>query len=263
MALAVSVLDDVDLAIGDAGVTLPDPKPVLVPWRRVRQALGTAAPDSDLARLRLAEWLLAARWGSGRAAAELAAHARPVGFPIDAALHPGLDWVRERVAGGALDLGLGFLGADPRLPDRVVAAPQGVLDVLGVTGDVWWGRARGYVEDMGALAAARWWREPEGPLRPMGDCDVVTLLGSLRLRVTLTASSGGMRTTAVNARPGLARPAPRRPRVRAGGGRGDPGRPARVHPAAAPDRGRGGDGAGRGAHRGRRAARPRPGRRGA
>src|SRR5512144_3083051 len=50
---------------------------------------------------------------------------------------------------------------------------------------------------MGALAAARWWREPEGPLRPMGDCDVVTLLGSLRLRVTLTASSGGMRTAAV------------------------------------------------------------------
>lgn len=69
VALAVSVLDDVDLAIGDAGVTLPDPKPVLVPWRRVRQALGTAAPDSDLARLRLAEWLLAARWASGRAAA--------------------------------------------------------------------------------------------------------------------------------------------------------------------------------------------------
>jgi hypothetical protein len=31
----------------------------------------------------------------------------------------------------------------------------------------------------------------------MGDCDVVTLLGSRRLRAPLTASGGGMRTAAV------------------------------------------------------------------
>jgi hypothetical protein len=53
---------------------------------------------------------------------------------------------------------------------------------------------------MGTLAAARWWREPEAPLRPMGDCDVVTLLGSAGLRRRLAASAGGLRTAAVPTR---------------------------------------------------------------
>ncbi|MDQ1680867.1 MAG: hypothetical protein QOI42_1726, partial [Frankiaceae bacterium] len=48
----------------------------------------------------------------------------------------------------------------------------------------------------GALAVARWRREPDAPLRPMGDCDVVTLLGSRVLRGAFVEGAGGMRAVA-------------------------------------------------------------------
>ena len=56
--------------------------------------------------------------------------------------------------------------------------------------------ARDYLERMGALAAARLAGNPV--LRPIGDCDVVTLLGSRALREALCAHDGtGMRAAAV------------------------------------------------------------------
>jgi hypothetical protein len=45
---------------------------------------------------------------------------------------------------------------------------------------------------MGALAARRWELDPACLLRPMGDCDVVTLLGSSTLRGALVADCDGM-----------------------------------------------------------------------
>ena len=41
---------------------------------------------------------------------------------------------------------------------------------------------------MGSLAAERYRRRPTEPLRPMGDCDVVTLLGAASLRWALCGS---------------------------------------------------------------------------
>jgi hypothetical protein len=45
---------------------------------------------------------------------------------------------------------------------------------------------------MGAIAASRWRRDPAQPLRPVGDCDVVTLLASPVLRAALAGAQGGM-----------------------------------------------------------------------
>ena len=101
--------------------------------------------------------------------------ARPVGLPVDHPLHPGLDWVRHRVLGDTLDLGLGFVGVGAD-PDEVVVVPQGALDAAGVDPAPWWPVVRDYLERMGAVAAERLGDQPV--LRPIGDCDVVTLLGS-------------------------------------------------------------------------------------
>jgi len=48
------------------------------------------------------------------------------------------------------------------------------------------------------MAAERMERTPNAPLRPMGDCDVVTLLGSMTFRAAIvTDVADGMRTVAV------------------------------------------------------------------
>ena len=48
------------------------------------------------------------------------------------------------------------------------------------------------------MAAERMERNPNAPLRPMGDCDVVTLLGSMTLRAAIVEEvADGMRTVAV------------------------------------------------------------------
>ena len=103
----------------------------------------------------------------------------------------------ERVAGGALDLGLGFVGMGED-PDEVVLVPSAGLDAAGIDPTVWWGEARSYLERMGRLSAERVLWEPRGALRVLGDCDVVTLLGSRLLRVGLCErDDAGMAAAAV------------------------------------------------------------------
>jgi hypothetical protein len=119
---------------------------------------------------------------------------RPVGLPIDHELHPGLDWIRRRVLGDALDLGLGAVDLDPRDPDAVVPLPLTLLDAVGLDAEVEWVVAERYLQRMGALAADRLARDRSGQLRPIGDCDVVTLLGSRALRTAIADQSGGMGT---------------------------------------------------------------------
>jgi len=190
--LAVSVLDDLDLEPGPAGVVLPGVPAVQVSWTEVRRALAGHDPEGEAGRARLSGWLWARRWAADLGPAALRERLRPVGLPVEHLLHPGLDWVRERVLGDALDLGLGAVGLDPDDPDRVVLLPQAVLDDLDVDADMAWLDARRYLEDMGALAADLLARSGQGQLRPVGDCDAVTLLGSRRLRQALTARDGGM-----------------------------------------------------------------------
>ena len=190
--LAVSVLDDLDVEPGPLGVVLPGSPPVQVSWTEVRRALAGHDPEGGAGRARLSRELWARRWAAELGAGALRDRLRPVGLPVGHLLHPGLDWVRERVLGGALELGLGAVGLDPGDPDGVVLLPQAVLDDLDVDADVAWLDARRYLEDMGALAVDLLARSARGQLRPVGDCDALTLLGSRRLRQALAEQAGGM-----------------------------------------------------------------------
>lgn len=122
--------------------------------------------------------------------------ARVVGLPVTHPLNPGLSWVVERVHGDALDLGLGIRGLDPDDAERVVLVTPAVWDVLDADPLRWWRGAVSRLEDMGAVAVERLVREPNA-LRPVGDADAVTLLGSRRLRSALAGRDGGMASIAV------------------------------------------------------------------
>jgi hypothetical protein len=195
LALAVCVLDDVDMVPTDDGVLLTGPELVEVTWREMRRALAGADLESDVARLRIRSYLTGRRIAADLDPDELRNRARPVGLPVDHPLHPGLDWVRQRVLGGAIDLGFGFVGVGPD-PDEVVIIPQGALDAAGIDPAPWWPVAIGYLERIGAVAAGRLADIPM--LRPIGDCDVVTLLASKTFRAALCNQEGtGMRAAAV------------------------------------------------------------------
>jgi hypothetical protein len=195
LALAVAVLDDVDIVPLDDGVLLTGDVPVEVSWLELRRALAGADPDSDLARHRVGAYLRGRRVVARSHADVLRELARPVGLPVDHPLHPGLDWVRLRVLGGALDVGLGFVGVETD-PDEVVVVPQPALDAAGIDPSPWWPDALAYLERMGAVAAER--LRDGSTLRPIGDCDVVTLLASRTLREALAAQDGtGLRAAAV------------------------------------------------------------------
>ena len=195
--LAVSVLHDVDVEPDADGVVLPGSPALRIRWTECRRALAGADPESDAGRLRLAAWLLARRWAADVDPHHLLLALRPVGLPVEHALHPGLDWVRVRLLGDALDLGLGAAGIDPTDPDRVVVLPTAALDVAGIDPEVAWGAASRELERLGALAAERVRLDPRRQLRPIGDADVVTLLGARSLRASLAAASGGMAAVAV------------------------------------------------------------------
>lgn len=189
--LAVSVLHDVDIEPAALGVVLPGTPTVWVPWGECRRALAGHDPEST-GRRRLADWLRARRWAADLSPEHLVQRLRPAGLPVEHVLHPGLDWVRERVLGDALDLGLGAVDLDPSDPDRVVLLPATVLHAAGLDQEQMWARTRSMLDDLGALAAERVRRDTRGQLRPLGDCDVVTLLGSRALRTALAQDAGGM-----------------------------------------------------------------------
>ena len=190
--LAVSVLQDLDVDLAPLGLVLPGSPSVWISWGECRRALAGHDPESDDGRQRLARWLFARRWAADLPLEDLRERLRPAGLPVDHVLHPGLDWVRRRVLGDALDLGLGAVDLDPSDPERVVLLPQPLLDAVGLDGDVEWAAAEVYLEQMGSLAADRLARDRKGMLRPVGDCDVVTLLGSASLRTAVAVVAGGM-----------------------------------------------------------------------
>ncbi len=199
-ALAVSVLSDLDIRPAEGGIVLPGLPEIFVSDVDLWRAVAGADPETGRARRRLAGWLAARRSVAERSLEELAETIRPVGLPVGHELHPGGDWVRQRVLGGCLDLGAGFVGLDASDRDRVVVVPQSVLDATEVDPTPWWRGATEYLENMGALAISRWRRAPSAALRPMGDCDVVTLLASEVFRGALCADAGGMRAVAVPVR---------------------------------------------------------------
>lgn len=190
--LAVSVLHDLDIEPAKLGVTLTGSPTVWVSWGECRRALAGHDPETAAGRERLSRWLLARRWVQDLPLGDLVERLRPVGLPLDHPLHPGLDWVRRRVLGDALDLGLGAVDLDPHDPDHVVLLPQPLLDAVGLDSEVQWIAAEAYLDRMGAVAGERMALDAKGQLRPIGDCDVVTLLGSRVLRTAIAAVAGGM-----------------------------------------------------------------------
>ena len=190
--LAVCVLHDLDIEPAKLGVSLPGAPTVWVSWGECRRALAGHDPETPEGRERLARWLLARRWAADVSLDELRERLRPVGLPVDHLLHPGLDWIRRRVLGGALDLGLGAVDIDPSDPDHVVLLPEPLLDAVGLHTDLEWRQAEAYLERMGAIAVERLKLDPKGQLRPIGDCDAVTLLGSSTLRAAIASEAGGL-----------------------------------------------------------------------
>lgn len=190
--LAVSVLNDLDIEPTALGLSLSGTPTVWVSWGECRRALAGHDPETFTGRERLGRWLLARRWAGDVALPDLRERLRPVGLPVDHVLHPGLDWVRRRVLGQALDLGLGAVDIDPQDPDHVVLLPSPLLDAVGLDAEAEWILAEDYLDRMGGLAAERLRLDPKGQLRPVGDCDAVTLLGSRVLRTLIATAAGGM-----------------------------------------------------------------------
>jgi hypothetical protein len=209
-ALAVSVLHDLDLSPGDDGIVLDGVPDVPISWAECERALDGARAETATARLRLAHWLLARRTladlvplaeGSDGpvelAESGMLDRIRPLAFPVGHPCHPGPRWAVKSVLGDALELGFGLRGADSARPDVVLPVTPDLLAAgsLGDTGC--WSAATGYLDAMAAIAASRWRRDPSQPLRPVGDCDVVTLLASPVLRTALAGARGGMCTCVV------------------------------------------------------------------
>jgi hypothetical protein len=198
--LAVSVIHEVDMIPTDEGIVLLGVPDIPVSLEQIAEAIGGADPADSVAQDRLHRWLLARRAIADKSLDELAETIRPVALPIGHDLHPGPRWVQQPVLGGSLDLGIGFVGLLADLPELVFVTPPSVLSAAGIDPSPWWRGAMEYLENMGALATTRWRRDPRTPLRPMGDCDVLTLLASRVLRGALCADAGGMRAIAAPVR---------------------------------------------------------------
>lgn len=194
--LSVTVYHGFDFRPCDEGVVLAGRPERLVRWSDCRSALGGLSAGHPVAPDVLARFLAMLQTVEAAPELLLADSARVVGLPVDHPLNPGLAWVVERLHGDALDLGLGIRGLDPVNGERVVIVTPAVWDVLGIDPLRWWRNARGRLEDMGTVAVERLVREPDA-LRPVGDADAVTLLGSRRLREALAGRDGGMAAIAV------------------------------------------------------------------
>jgi hypothetical protein len=204
-ALAVSVLRDLDVTLTDDGPVLDGVPTVALGWDECERALDGARAGTELGRYRLAIWLLGRRRladlvptaeGSGGlvdlAESGLLDRMRPLAFPVGHPRHPGPRWTVSPVLGDAVDVGLAVRGLDPARPEEVLPVSPDLLRAASLDDTGCWAAATGYLDAMASVAAQRWRRAPTQPLRPVGDCDVVTLLASPVLRSVLAASQGGM-----------------------------------------------------------------------
>ena len=197
LLLAIQVIEDIDLVPTLVGVRLPGGHEVALHHVRAAARGMVATDEGD--RRALAAWLRTVQRLAAMPTQLLRDMCRPVGLPPGHPVHPGDGWVCEALLGGAIDLGIGVLGLDPDRPELVEVFPATVWDAIGFDPMSVWPRCRRQLEEMGALAARRWELSTDGRLLPMGDCDVVTLLGSASLRQAMVAgySTDGMRTVAV------------------------------------------------------------------
>ena len=234
--LEVCVLDEVDLVPTETGLSLLTPDgPRELSARRAALVVGDRRAGDPELRVRLRSWL---RCHAHTSAEHLrTAELRPLALGRGHALHPGSGWVRERVPGGVLDVGLGVVGvpgeagAAPLWPDVVEAVAAAAAERGQQPPDTGaaWGAARLHLDAMGLLASRRVERalqtrlERDGAARgaggeegdavldgpgpeltvidPAGGCDAVTLLASAPLRRWLARADGtGLRAVAVPTR---------------------------------------------------------------
>jgi hypothetical protein len=208
--LAVSVLTDIDLCPRDDGVLVTARQSrsgaVLVGQAELAEALGDHDPLSVAGRRRMSVLLrlyrLVADHGErpDGAPALIRRAARALALPPDHAVHPGPGWVLQRLRGDALDLGVGLLGLG-EYPDDVQPLPPSLAARLDLRPAEWWPDLGEHVERMGGLTATRIARDGRPVLRPVGGCDVLTLLASASLRTQLSAGDGtGLRAVAAPTR---------------------------------------------------------------
>ncbi len=202
--LAVSVLRDIDVTPSDAGVVIAGPRAAVVAWTAVRDAVGAHDPSGPTAQRRVETLLRLHRVASdlGPAAAErFRSAARVLALPPGHAEHPGAEWVQEPLAGNALDLGVAVLGLLGEMGQTTPVAPS-VLRSINADPKAWWPELREHAERMGSLSAARLTRDGDtGLIRPVGGCDVLSLLSSRALRQHLAQSDGsGLRVLAAPSR---------------------------------------------------------------
>ncbi len=196
--LALSVLDDVDVHPVEAGWRVVAPDAILtVTHREVAHAVDGLDPDGAEAVVAVRRWVAWRRCCARPTGASITARARPVALPPGHVLHPGPDWVVQPVLGGALDVGLGLRGT-PDDPEGVGVLDPVLAAACGGQRGAMARHALRYLYDMAVLAAERFHRDPIAPLRPLGDCDVITLLASDVFRAAVVAADPhGMRTAAV------------------------------------------------------------------
>jgi hypothetical protein len=182
-----------DLVLRDSGITRPGG--AVVRWRELIDGCG---PDGPGLVRRVARWLRLRHRLSVLALAgpdPLLAAVRPLALPIGHAVHPGPCWPVREVLGGSLELGLGLAGVDDdgrRADGRVGVLPLDLACAAGADPDALVAQAERYLADMALLAAERLLRSPATPLRPLGDCDVVTLLAAPAFRTAIVRDAPGV-----------------------------------------------------------------------
>lgn len=192
------MLWDVDLVPADDGIVLTAAaEPVPVSWATIGRIIGGLDPETAEARLRLAACLRPLSWLAGAAPESLSRRARPLALPVGHVAHPGREWVRRAILGGAMEMGLAILGLDPDDPDALVVVPWMPTAESRRVEAACWAHALCYLHEMGTLAATRQQSTHQPALTPMGDCDVVTLLAARVFRAALVGSRGGMCALAV------------------------------------------------------------------
>lgn len=192
LLLAAQVLDDVNMEICDNGIVLTDAPAVHVRWSSLLAAAGGAPLGSARARARVCAWLTMRRQVAGLPGEVLIEQVRAVGLPVGHVLNPGRGWIRHSLLGDALVLGVGVQGLDGAEPDQIAIVPASIWRAARIDQQALWDVCAAHLERMGELAAARWQRDGDA-LRPMGGCDVVTLLGAASMRAALASSAGGLR----------------------------------------------------------------------
>lgn len=207
--LAASLVYDVDALAGEEGVRVGGEYGPVVPWSALTRVADD--PESTDTRHRIGRLLLGVRALDELLATDgwtqLESRLRAVALPRTHAEHPGPGWRRGRVHGDVLDLGVGVQGllGDP---DRTDPLPPAAALIWGRRLhrllDDEWDSCLDHLERMGQLAVARLARDRHragdttGVLRPVGGCDVMSLLAARALRRWLADGDGtGMRAVAV------------------------------------------------------------------